>query len=71
MFAKKEKRAWEIFRVLLSKLPKHPTNITESEVLNLYIRATEIVNTTNDLEYIYKVNNKIDRNIVKGEEIEY
>jgi len=70
MMSKKEKRAWEVFKVLLGKTPKYPTNIVEADTILFYMRATEIVNSVDNLEYIYKMNGKIDKNVLEGEEIE-
>lgn len=72
MFNNRKKEAerinW-IFNTLLLKLQKHPMHIKEDEVIKLYMRATEMAKTIENLEYIYLQNGRIDKNIIEGEEI--
>lgn len=70
MFKSKENRIWEVFKILLYKMPVYPTNIKEGDVIKLYQMATNIFETSKNLEEIYMITGKIDDNIIKGEEIE-
>ena len=53
-------RYFNIFRVLLTKLGKHPMNIQEQEIIKLYKRAIEITETVNKLEYIYNSKGELE-----------
>lgn len=66
MFNKKDKKIWEIFNVLLLKIPKYPTNLTDQDIYNLYKRSIQIYDSYEKLNYIYKSTGDIDENIIKG-----
>ena len=62
MFGKKEKRAWELFKILFEKFDINPSTIKEKEVIYIYKKATDVVNSIENLEDIYRINGKIDIN---------
>lgn len=57
---KKEDKIFDIFKILLSKLPRNPTNIEVNEIVSMYKRAVEITDTVDGLESIYLSEGKIE-----------
>ena len=72
MFTKNKKcdRVNDIFNTLLLKFNKQALNIQEADIVKLYMRAIEISKTLESLEYMYKINGEIDKNLLTGEEYE-
>lgn len=61
----KEEKIYEIFIVLLQKLPTYPSNISANDILHIYKRAIEIFETVDNLESIYSIEGKINAQELK------
>lgn len=59
-FKTKEKKIFDIFKILLYKDSKEPMQLSEADILKIYERATEIFKTVDQLESIYSLQGKID-----------